>query len=376
MIEVEQRFWTKEGGWQEPTSNLTRDAQLVFVFGDRDLVAETSLYEQIRQFYKEAYITIVSTAGNILGDKVTENSVTVSALCFDKTKVWFTETTIENTFDSKNVGRKLAEFLPTEDLVHSIVLSDGLLVNGTELVHSINKYLPEHVTVTGGLSGDGSRFAKTLVGINRTPEKQHIVLIGLYSKHLKVGYATGGGWSSTENSYTITKAEGNVLYEMNGERALDVYKKLLGDKVKELPGSALLFPLSLEIPEEGAVTRTILGVDEENGSMTFAGDMPQGAVAHVMQASEEDLINSAGAAGTQASASGNAQFALLVSCVGRRLLLKERSSGEVKAVRNAIGEKVPVHGFYSYGELCPGERSGKQCLLHNQTMTVTVFSEE
>ena len=375
MIKVQQRLWSKDGGWSKPIGDLPGEPQLVFVFGSRLVVAEPTLYEQLRQFYKDAYILIGSTAGNIIGDEVSDDSVTVSALQFEKTKIWYSETTIENAVDSLNVGKKLAEFLPQEDLVHSFVLSDGLLVNGTELAASINQYLPEHVTVTGGLSGDGTDFAKTLVGVNKAPEGQHVALIGFYGKDLQVGYAARGGWHPTENTYTITKAKGNVLYELNGERALDVYKRLLGEQVKELPGSALLFPLQVELPKEGTVTRTILGVDEKEGSMTFAGDMPEGLITHVMSSTEENLIESAGLAGTEANLTSGTQFALLVSCVGRRLLLKDRSKEEVAKVREALGANVPIHGFYSYGELCPTKESAKRCLLHNQTMTVTTFSE-
>lgn len=375
MIHVQQRFWSKDKGWTEPTGTLPAEPQLVFVFGDRELVAEPALYEQLRQFYKDAYVLTGSTAGNILGDDVTTESVTVSALYFEKTQIWYAEVDIENTFDSQNVGKKLAEFLPQEDLVHSFVLSDGLSVNGTELAASINQHLPKNVTVTGGLSGDGKNFAKTLVGVNKVPETKHVALIGFYGKNLKVGYAAHGGWHPTENTYTITKSKGNVLYELNGERALDVYKKLLGDKVSGLPGSALLFPLQLDLPQEGPVTRTILGIDEQAGSMTFAGDMPEGLVAHVMNGSEDDLIMSAGEAGKEAAIDSGTQFALLVSCVGRQLLLQERSKEEVMRVHEALGTNVPIHGFYSYGELCPTEQSGTRCLLHNQTMTVTAFAE-
>ncbi len=375
MINVQQRLWNKEEGWRKPIGDLPGEPQLVFVFGSRLLVAEPSLYEQLRQFYKDAYILIGSTAGNIFGGEVSDDSITVSALHFEKTKIWYAETTVENAFDSQNVGKKLAEFLPQEDLVHSFVLSDGLLVNGTELAASINQYLPKNVTVTGGLSGDGNDFNETLVGVNKAPEVQHVALIGFYGKDLRIGYAAHGGWHPTKNTYTITKAKGNVLYELNGERALDVYKRLLGDKVKELPGSALLFPLQLELPDEGTVTRTILGVDESEGSMTFAGDIPEGLVTQIMNSTEADLIESAGQAGREAAIASGTQFALLVSCVGRRLLLKDRSREEVAKVREALGEKVPTHGFYSYGELCPGKDSGKRCLLHNQTMTVTTFAE-
>lgn len=376
MIHVQQRSWTEEGGWTAPTVELSGKPQLVFMFGDREFVVKPELFQQIRQFYPDAYIVTGSTAGNILGSEVSEGSVTVSAVHFEKTTVSFVETTVVNQFDSKNVGKKLAEFLPTEGLVHSFILSDGLSVNGSEMAASINAHLPTTVTVTGGLAGDGNRFAQTVVGCNAIPQSNQVILVGLYSSSLRVGYASEGGWTATDNTYTVTRSADNILYELNDEPALDVYKKLLGPTATELPSSALLFPLQLTLQDEGTVVRTILGVDEAEKSMTFAGNIPQGALVHLMHATVDELIASARKAGEEAAVpTAPVQLALLVSCVGRRLVLKERTGEEVQAVRDALGPQAAIHGFYSYGELCPSKESGMRCLLHNQTMTVTTFSE-
>lgn len=376
MIHVQQRLWTEEGGWTAPTVELSGKPQLVFMFGDREFVVKPELFQQIRQFYPDAYICTSSTAGNILGSEVSERSVTISAMHFEKTTVSFVETTVVNQFDSKNVGKKLAEFLPTEGLVHSFILSDGLSVNGSEIAASINAHLPTTVTVTGGLAGDGSRFAQTVVGCNAVPQSNQVTLVGFYGSSLRVGYASEGGWTATDSMYTVTRSEGNILYELNDEPALDVYKKLLGPTATQLPSSALLFPLQLTLPDEGTVVRTILGVDETKKSMTFAGNIPQGALVHLMHATVDELIASARKAGEEAAVPmAPVQLALLVSCVGRRLVLKERTGEEVQAVRDALGPQAAMHGFYSYGELCPSKESGMHCLLHNQTMTVTTFSE-
>ncbi len=381
MIRTQQRTWTQSAKWSEPVGELPDNPQLVFVFGDRELVAQPELFQQIQQFYPEANILMGSTAGNILDETVTTNTVTVSALHFEKTRISFSETTIENKFDSKNVGKKLAEFLPTEGLVHSIVLSDGLSVNGSALVRSINKHLPESVTVTGGLVGDGVKFEKTLVHCNGVPQSNNVALIGFYGDSLHVGYASKGGWKTSDNAeheFVITKSKENVLYELNGRPALDVYKEFLGDEAADLPNSATPHPLQLILPEEGEVVRAVLAINEEDGSMNYAGDMPEGITARLMHATENELIASAKEAGTESIAAlegYEAQFALLVSCLGRKAVLGDRTHEEITAVRQAIGPKAAIHGFYSYGELCP-ETGKRQCLLHNQTMTITTFAED
>jgi hypothetical protein len=128
---------------------------------------------------------------------------------------------------------------------------------------------------------------------------------------------------------------------------------------------------------ETPVVRTILSVDEEEKSMTFAGDVPIGCYARFMKANFDRLIDGAvGAARTshEAIGSGPVDLALLVSCVGRRLVLGQRVEEEVEGVREVLGGGAVLAGFYSYGEISPFTPSAR-CELHNQTMTITTLAE-
>jgi hypothetical protein len=172
---------------------------------------------------------------------------------------------------------------------------------------------------------------------------------------------------------------GNVLYELDGKPALDLYKTYLGERAQGLPGTALLFPLSVRRDEPGADTlvRTILAIDEAKQSLTFAGDIPEGGVARLMRANTDKLVDSAGlAARTAAAGAAGVGDALIVSvsCVGRRLVLGERTDEEVETVQDSAPARSAHVGFYSYGEISPA-LPGRASDLHNQTMTVTVFSE-
>lgn len=379
MISVEQRLWTKEKGWEIVSEHqLKVSPQLVLVFGARELVGKSDLYQQVREFYPGTYVILCSTAGEILGTEVRDGSVSLTAVHFEKSLVRFAETTIDKVEHSLGVGKRLADFLPTEGLVHAMVFSDGLGVNGTLLVRGINESLPPSVTVTGGLVGDGADFKTTLVGRDGPGESKKVVLLGFYGEALRVGFGSFGGWEGTGKKHAITKASGNVLFELDGKPALAVYKEYLGEKASELPSSALLFPLKLHTDEKHDVVRTILSVDEAAQSMTFAGDMPEGVTAEMMQATPEKLVRGASVA-ANASLKGisgaTPELAILVSCVGRKLVLDTRTAEELVAVREALGEKAAIGGFYSYGELCPASHEEKQCLLHNQTMTITTFRE-
>jgi len=234
------------------------------------------------------------------------------------------------------------------------------------------------VAVTGGLAGDGSRFARTLVCADGNVAEGKIAALGFYGSRLKVGYGSLGGWDVFGPERLVTKSSGNVLYELDGQSALGLYKRYLAEHAAGLPAAALLFPLALRNGEEGySLVRTVLGVSEEDQSMTFAGDMPEGAHARLMKANFDRLVDGAsGAARASHEALGSASpdLAILISCVGRKLVLKQRIEEEVEGVREVLGESAVLTGFYSYGEICPHDAI-TGCELHNQTMTITTFSE-
>jgi hypothetical protein len=246
-------------------------------------------------------------------------------------------------------------------------------------VSGVTKHLPEGVTLTGGLAGDGTRMSETLVFRDNLPETNIIAALGLYGRRLKVGFGSLGGWDSFGPERLVTKSKGNVLYELDGQPALDLYKKYLGEEAKGLPATGLLFPLSVRArPGETPVVRSFLSIDEAAQSLAFAGDVPEGAYARLMKANFDRLIDGAtGAAQTTHQAIGSAtpDLAILISCVGRKLVLKQRIEEEVEAVRDVLGASAVLAGFYSYGEISPFT-PGARCELHNQTMTITTLSEE
>jgi hypothetical protein len=382
-MKTEQKIWTASEGWKMiGTGALSDKPQIVLAFGQRQLVEDPARFQELKGFYPDAHIILCSTAGEIIDTQVHDGSLVVTAVQFEQTTLQFVSGRIEDAERSLETGQNLAERLPKEGLVHAMVFSDGLHVNGTALVKGLNEKLPAGVSVTGGLVGDGADFKKTAVGFDAAGAEKNVILVGFYGDRLKIGYGSLGGWDTFGVERTITKSKGNVLYELDGKPALELYKTYLGDQAKGLPSTGLLFPLRLRV-EGGAadtaeVVRTILGVNEADQSMTFAGDMPEGGRVALMKANFERLIDGASGAGNMSIGplgGGSAKLAILISCIGRKLVLKERTEEEVEAVRAAIGATAAMIGFYSYGELCPTAATEKQCRLHNQTMTITTFDE-
>jgi hypothetical protein len=256
------------------------------------------------------------------------------------------------------------------------VVSDGQLVNGTELARGLNERLDRAVTITGGLAGDGERFEKTRVGLDEIPVPGRIVVVGLYGKHLKVGFGSSGGWTPSGPEHNVTSSEGNILFQLDNQPALDLYSSYLGAETAGLPASALRYPFVV-MPADGspAIVRTILAVESRTHSMVFAGDIPTGARVRFMHATHDDLIAGAAQAAESAALASAAELAICVSCVGRRLVLGSRTQEELAAVRGKLGPHPILTGFYSYGELAPAGAE-TACQLHNQTMTVTTLLEQ
>lgn len=379
-MQVEQLIWRAHEGWSAQSTAIVDTAHWILAFGAPAALLDDTARTSLRTRYPGARIVGCSTAGEICGTKVHDDTIVATAVRFDHTRIRVSQATVANAQeDSYRAGVALATELIQEGLTHVMVLSDGLNVNGTQLSCGLHDRLPPEVVVTGGLAGDADRFQRTLVWVDDTVSENRAVAIGFYGDRLRIGFGSLGGWDSFGPARLVTRAQDNVLYELDGQPALELYKRYLGEHAANLPSSALMFPLAVHAQgnEEGLV-RTILAIDEEQGSLTFAGDIPQGAYARLMKANVDRLVDgAAGAArsGLQALDTFAPELAVLISCVGRKLVLKQRVEEEVDSVRDVLGPQAALAGFYSYGEICP-QGEVKKCELHNQTMTVTTFSEK
>ncbi|OJV19676.1 MAG: hypothetical protein BGO21_21680 [Dyadobacter sp. 50-39] len=352
--------------------------QLLFIFGNRELLETTDISGRLASQFPNAVFSGCSTAGEIANESVRDHTIIITGIAFDAVSVQTSKISLEEIdFDSSEAGKLLVSKLPAEGLKHVFVVSDGLKVNGTDLVKGMSEGLTDGVTITGGLAGDGAHFARTIIiEPDGKLATESVAAIGFYGDKLSVGYGSRGGWDSFGLDRRVTRSKDNILFEIDGQPALDLYKSFLGEKAKDLPSSGLLFPLSMRDSEDRApVVRTILGINEDDKSLTFAGDIPEGSFVRLMKANNDRLINGAEEAAQEAARGldNNAQFAILVSCVGRKLVLKQMVEEEVESVSEVLDGPI-MTGFYSYGELAPFNRDSL-CELHNQTMTITTFSE-
>lgn len=389
-MKTSQIQWTPATGWRDTTSppramgatgmDRIDDAHLVLVFGG-SATLDAARIDELRARFPGAVLAGCSTAGEILGERVYDDTVTATAVSFTTTQVRTARVDVPDTAASHAAGKRLGEQLNDGALAHVLVFSDGLGVNGSALTAGLRESLPAGVTVTGGLAGDGTHFAQTLVVADGPPRAGCVAAVGLYGTRLRIGHGSLGGWDDFGIDRKITRAQNNVLYELDGEPALALYQRYLGAQAAGLPATGLLFPLALHDAQGGdlGLVRTLLAVNEAEQSITFAGDMPTGMYARMMKANFDRLVDGAAGAAAAAAAGqslGNdADLALLISCVGRRLVLKQRVEDELDGVRRVLGPRPVLTGFYSYGEISPYAPTGR-CELHNQTMTVTTLSED
>jgi hypothetical protein len=368
--------------WQHldtlPKDSASND--LMLIFASRSLLANNGWMDVLREKAPNCIMVCCSTAGEINRNLINEDSANCSLLRFNHTKVEAQIDNIANHANSFELGKSLSQKINKENLKHILIFADGQVVNSDELLSGLQVEVKENVLMSGGVAGDGDKFTETLVGLNNNIQSGNVVLVGLYGNHVKIGTSHHGGWDIFGVEKMITKSEGNVLHEIDQESALDLYKKYLGPYADQLPSSALLFPISIKSDDNDSyIVRTILSIDEKNKTMTFAGNVPEGSKIRFMKSNVDRLIQAASQAGEDVvkimkEEKAKTSFALLVSCVGRRLAMDTRAEEEVEAAIASFSDEVQIGGFFSYGEIAPNRRNGIS-YLHNQTMTITTIGE-
>lgn len=354
--------------------------QLVFVFGSVKHFTAPDFGSVMKSTFPGATVIGCTTAGEISNDGVSDNTSVFTACHFANPDIKSAVAQLSGADKCFQTGEEIAKKLMAPNLKALFLLGQGVNVNGTPLVDGIRKVTGESVIITGGLAGDGGAFKETWTVLNDTVSNGNVVAFGMYGDGIEISCGSLGGWKPFGPARKVTKAVNNVLFELDGEPALAVYKKYLGDDAKGLPGSGLRYPFAIlnDAEDESGLVRTILAVDEAAGSLTFAGDIPMDGLLRLMHSDSPSLVSGAKGAASKTLAAAKAKeegVGILISCVGRKLVMGDEIDDEVEAVHAEMGEDNVLTGFYSYGEICPME-GFSQCKLHNQTMTITWFADK
>ncbi len=371
--------FTADGRWVGDLSKeWDSENTVVFVFGASKFFADRTPFRMLTNVFEKARIVGCSTSGEIMGDQVFDDTLSVGIVKFDSTKTREAFVTISDPSKSYEAGQDLASRLVEPGLRAILVFSAGDNVDSAALAAGINERVRGEAVVTGGFAGDGARFLETWVLSNGEPRRRAVSALALYGDKLRISYGSKGGFNIFGPERFVSRAEGSTLYEFDGEPALPIYKKYLGDLAEQLPAIGLLFPLHLVGPDtERPIVRAVRTINDDDGSIGFFGDIPNGYRAQLMRANFEQIISAAGDVAQSALRNIGEQsddvFALSISCIGRRLLLGQRTDEELETTLEALPPSARQIGFYSYGELAPFVST--TCDLHNETMTMTLLSE-
>ena len=374
------QFLYKDDNWSTIKDQGVSNPDFILCFGQRETIEKNTYKSFLKYKFPDAPIVIASTAGEINNDHVSENSIVANAIEFSKesSKINFNCINLKDFEDSNSAGKALVSDMINEDLKLIILLSDGQLVNGSELVDGINSETLNKIPVTGGLAGDGPNFNKTLVGIDDNIQEGNVVAIGLYGHHLKVGFGSKGGWGQFGPERILTKSTKNVVEEIDDKKAVDLYRLYLGKDADDLVNKSFYFPISIKDESgENSIVRTILSIDEDKKTMTFAGNMPQGSKVRLMKFNTDKLLHASTEAMHQSVSElpCNNSLSIMITCIGRKVVLNRRVDNELEAAQDGWeNPNAMFTGFYSYGEIAPFPGYIK-CELHNQTMTITTITE-
>lgn len=363
-----------------PIASPLPTANLVLVFGSVKRLGEAKLQSTLKVRYPTAQIIGCSTSGEITATGVFDDSIQITAILWEKTTQRVTHTKMSGMQNSYETAVGLANQLKSDTLKAVLLYSDGLQVNGSELLEGFKSVLGQ-TPLMGGMAGDGFNFSRTLQIFNETISDGLVIAVGLYGKNLVAATGVGLGWKPYGPPRKVTKSQKNVVLELDGKPALPLYNMYIGaHTTKGLPGSGLNFPFA--IIEEGKrdieKIRTLLAIDSTKNSLTFAGNVDEGETVRFCQATHDRLVEGAGDAAhlvTNHASTSQSGLAICVSCVGRKGVMAEQVADEVKLVQQILGYQTALTGFYSYGEFAPRPDTSDS-VLHNQTMTIGYLSED
>ncbi len=350
---------------------------VVIAFADIEWANDGDFLQRLRTALSGVEVVGCSTAGEISNKGLFDKSMVLTGIRFDSadSKVRIFEEVV--IADQAETGRKLGKQLAAEDLRGVFLFAPGIAIQGSSLLKGLKSVIDESTLVVGGLAGDSGKFKSTAVFHNEKSFNDKVLGLAFYGKDLELRHTAKAGFSSFGGVRQITKAQEHIVFEIDGQPALKIYKEALGKHANDLPSTGLMFPLAVldNQQSETGLIRAVLGVDEAAQSLFLAGDVEANTFFKLMRAENKGLIAAAGKAAQNVNKNAvEGSLGFLVSCVARRMVMGEAIEDEIEAAISELSDCTNVSGFYAYGEFGPFFTAG-DCQLHNQTMSVTVLSE-
>src|SRR5918997_2390896 len=348
---------------------------------------QRSLLRAVREVTGGAPLSGCSAEGTIGGDYADESNFSVVVMAISSEELrWRNGLATGLGTDSWTTGQKVAQSLSFDlgtDAVGLFVFPDGTTVNfdqffaGLEGNLSSDWFLP----LWGG--GAGDNFAMRQTYQYRDDEiASDGVAYALLSGEAQPASAVGIGYIPIGSERTVTRSQGNVIYEIDGKPVLEVLQEYVPDRAlaENWQSYAITFALCFRAPsyikDEEYVVRTILSVDETDGSATTQTEVPEGTSVWLSSRDQEKVTTGLDrmAAQIKQELGGNQpKLVFQFDCVSRgKLMFRDQEKIRLlRQFRQAIGPDVPWAGFYTYGEIGPVEKHNR---YHNYTAVVLALS--
>lgn len=321
-----------------------------------------NLLQEIQEITPQAKIIGATTDGEILENEVSTDKIILSVTSFEKATLSVAmQINEDNTYEC---GVKIAKKLIQDDTKVLFLFLDGIHGNGEVFLNGV-KSISNEITIAGGMAGDAGQFKNTYVLSNEGIIYKGAVGISVNSQNLHIKTSYSFNWQEIGKPLTITKAEANHVYEIDGKSPVEIYTQYLGIDIAELlPAKGVEFPLILE--RDGIkIARAVLG-KEDDGSLIFAGNLRVGDKVHFGYGNSSMILKDSLCIKDNLS-SINVESIFVYSCMARRRFLEKSISLELTPLANI----APTSGFFTYGEFF----KSNNCELLNQTMTVIAMSE-
>ena len=360
-------------------------ADLMLVFASIRFDQE-SLLHGIASVGPSAWMAGCSTAGEILSDGPSRRSVAVMAIRSDTLQA-VTGLGSHIRINPRQAGQEVAGHLLQAKISnpHGMLLfPDGLTGNAAELIRGIQDRMGLSFPIAGGSAADDFGFSRTYQYFQGKLYSDAVAGV-LLAGPIAVGIGARHGWRPLGKPRRVTRGLANIVQELDGHTAVNLYETYFGRAADSLKAGSLVdvsivYPLGMPIPgEEEYLLRNVLKVDPATGSLIYAGEIPEGSEVRLMMGSKERALDAARKAAEQAVLSIAPRaptFALVFSSCSRARLFGRRAGEEIAAIRQVLGRTVPIIGFYDYGEQAPLSAAGFRGLsyLHNETLVVCAVS--
>jgi len=331
-----------------------------------DITYIQNLVDTIKEMLPHIKIIGTTTSGEIIDGKAQDNTTVLSFSIFDKTEIQTYIT--EVTSDSQETAENLISQFTKADPTVAIVFADGLCVNGEEFINTFVTY-DENLIIAGGMAADNADFKQTIVFTEKRVVSPGVVTALLYNKQLHVATKASFGWESIGKRMTITRAEKNRVYEIDGQRAVEIYAKYLGEDIAyHLPQVGVEFPLIVK--KNGMEIPRAVVVKKRDGSLVFSGNIKEGEKVTFGYGNLHSILQY-GQNIYDDKRIWKSESIFVYSCMARKQLLGENVNDELLPLQNICN----VSGFFTYGEFYVESQYHNHELL-NETMTVLALSED